>query len=205
VDTLLVDQDGNAPDTRSFYDAALTSAGVAHDVWDLNDNPNLPVKYMEAFRNIVWFTGTSYPGPIVPYERSLTEYLDNGGHLLLSGEDLLDQGAGTTDFVRNYLHVDWDGTERQNDKATTAFHGVPGSLTDGIGSVTRDPVLGIPFMDELDINAGDAIFTDDAGATDGLSYSGTYKVIFLAFGFEEYGTAADKADFMTRAFTFFGS
>ena len=205
VDTLLVDEDGNSPDTKSFYDAALTGAGVAHDVWDLNAKPDLPVKYMEAFKNIVWFTGNTYPGPILPYERSLTAYLDNGGHLLLSGQDLLDQGAGTTDFVRNYLHVDWDGSEAQNDKATTAFHGVPGSLTDGIGAVTRDPVLGAPFMDELTLNAGDPIFTDDAGQTDGMSYAGTYKVVFLAFGFEEYGTSAQKSDFITRVFTFFAS
>jgi len=205
VDTLLVDQDSNAPDTRSFYDNALTSAGVAHDVWDLNAHPDLPVKYIEAFKHIVWFTGVSYPGPILPYERSLTEYLNQGGHLLLSGQDILDQGAGTTDFVKNYLHVDWDGSETQNDKATTAFHGVPGSLTNGIGAVTRDPVLGAPFMDQLTLNAGDPIFTDDAGETDGLSYAGTYKVVFLAFGFEEYGSAAQKTDFMTRVFTFFGA
>jgi len=205
VDTLLIDQDGNAPDTRAFYDTALTSAGVAHDVWDLDAHPDIPVKYMEAFRHIVWFTGVSYPGPITPYERSLTAYLDGGGHLLLSGQDILDQGAGTTDFVKNYLHVDWDGSERQNDKATTAFHGVPGSLTNGIGAVTRDPVLGAPFMDQLTLNAGDPIFTDDSGATDGLSYAGAYKVVFLAFGFEEYGSAAQKTDFMTRVFGFFGS
>jgi len=205
VDTLLVDQDGNAPDTQSFYDTALTGAGIAHDIWDLNAHPDLPVKYMEAFRHIVWFTGTSYPGPIIPYERSLTAYLNNGGHLMLSGEDLLDQGAGTTDFVKNYLHVDWDGSERQNDKATTQFHGVAGTLTDGIGAVNRDPVLGIPFMDEITPNGTSAaIFTDDAGQPDGLSYSGSYKVVFLAFGFEEYGTAAQKADFMTLVFNFFG-
>jgi hypothetical protein len=60
-------------------------------------------------------------------------------------------------------------------------------------------------MDQLTLNGGaSSIFTDDSGATDGLSYAGTYKVVFLAFGFEEYGTAAQKADFMTRAFTFFG-
>ena len=82
---------------------------------------------------------------------------------------------------------------------------MPGSLTDGIGAVTRDPVLGAPFMDQLTLNGGDPIFTDDAGATDGLSYAGTYKVVFLAFGFEEYGSAAQKTDFMTRVFTFFGA
>jgi hypothetical protein len=210
VDTLLVDEDGNAPDTNSYYDAALTGAGIAHDTWDLNANPTLPIKYMEAFKNIVWFTGTSYPGPILPYEKNLTAYLDNGGHLMLSGQDLLDQAAGTTDFVKNYLHVSWDGSERQNDIPTTQFHSVnsAASLSNGIGAVNVNPPAnwGAPFMDEITPNGtATAIFTDDGAQPDGLSFSGTYKVVFLAFGFEEYGSAADKSTFMSRVITFFNS
>ncbi|HET7338752.1 MAG TPA: hypothetical protein VFK22_04335 [Candidatus Dormibacteraeota bacterium] len=215
VDTLLVDEDSHAndqppsasaPETLPYYDNALTSAGIAHDIWDLDKNPTLPIKYMEAFKNIVWFTGVSYPGPILPYERSLAAYLDNGGHLMLSGQDLLDQAAGTTDFVHNYLHVTWDGSEAQNDKATNAFHSVPGSISDGLGVVNRDPVLGTPFMDELTLNGtATPVYTDDAGKTDALSFSGTYKVVFMAFGFEEYGTAADKTAAITRIFNFFAS
>ena len=37
----------------------------------------------------------------------------------MSGQDILDQAAGTTPFVHDYLHITWDGTETQNDKATT--------------------------------------------------------------------------------------
>ncbi|TMC53219.1 MAG: DUF11 domain-containing protein [Chloroflexi bacterium] len=212
VDTLLVDEDGSTPtngtvDTNSYYDSALNSAGMTHDTWDLAAKPTLPLKYMEAFKNIVWFTGVSYPGPLLPYERNLSAYLDNGGRLMMSGQDILDQAAGTTDFVHNYLHITWDGSESQNDKATNNFHGVSGSLTNGIGSVPRDPVLGAPFMDRLTLNGGAAsIFTDDAGQTDGLSFSNTsYKVVFLAFGFEEYGSATDKSAFITRVMTFFNS
>jgi hypothetical protein len=43
------------------------------------------------------------------------------------------------------------------------------------------------------------------GQTDGLSVdTGTYKVVFLAFPFEEYGSATQKADLMTRVLGFFG-
>jgi hypothetical protein len=162
---------------------------------------------MEAFKNIVWFTGNSFPGPIQPYERNLTAYLNNGGHLFLSGHDILDQAAGTTAFAKNYLHVDWDGSETQNDKATTNVHGVATSLTDGIGAVPLDhSVLGFAFEDQITPNDGaNKIFTDDAGAADALSFSGAYKVVFLAFPLEAYGTAAQKADLVVRVLTFFGS
>ena len=47
-------------------------------------------------------------------------------------------------------------------------------------------------------------FAYDTSAPDGLSFAGTYKVVFLAFPFEAYGTAADKTDLMTRVKAFFG-
>ena len=44
------------------------------------------------------------------------------------------------------------------------------------------------------VGPGDTIHVD----------TGTYKVIFVAFPLEAYGTAADKATFMTKAFAYFG-
>jgi uncharacterized repeat protein (TIGR01451 family) len=208
VDTLLVDNDGNGPDVQSYYSTALTSAGAQFSTWDLATDSNLPQNYMLAFKNIVWFTGNSYPGPILPYETKLKTFLDTPGkRLFISGQDLLDQAAGTTTFVRDYLHVTWDGSETQNDKATTAVHGVALTITDGIGAVPIDhSILGNEFEDRITPNGtAQAIFTDDSTAADGLSYAGTYKVVFLAFPFEAYGTAAQKTDLVQRVMTFFNA
>jgi uncharacterized repeat protein (TIGR01451 family) len=207
VDTLLVDNDDNGPDVQGIYRTALTTAGVPFSVWDLGADQKLPVGYVKAFKNVVWFTGNSYPGPILPYEATLKAFLDGGGRLLLSGHDLLDQAAGTTAFVHDYLHVTWDGTEAQNDKATNSVHGVSGNpVTGTIGTIPIDhSVLGAAFEDRLTLNGGAlGAFTDDSGATDGLTFAGTYKVVFLAFPLEAYGSAADKASFVTKTMTFFG-
>jgi hypothetical protein len=87
-------------------------------------------------------------------------------------------------------------------------NGVGGSLTNGIGAVTLNlSVLGgAQFSDRLTLlGSATPIFTDDSAATDGLSViDGGYKVVFLAFPFEEFGSAGDKADLMNRVFTFFG-
>lgn len=70
----------------------------------------------------------------MPYETGLKAYLDGGGHLFLSGQDILDQAAGTTPFVANYLHVTWDRSENQNDRPTAAVTGVTGNpVTNGLG------------------------------------------------------------------------
>jgi hypothetical protein len=84
---------------------------------------------------------------------------------------------------------------------------VAGTLTAGLGSVALDhSVLGAAFEDRLTlIGPATAIFRDDTASDDGLSVdTGTYKVVFVAFPLEAYGTAANKADLMTRVFGYFG-
>jgi hypothetical protein len=211
TNTLLVGEDGHAPDVSAYYKDALTAAGAPYTFWDLTTDPNLPPKFMTAFKNIVWYTGTSWPAPIGPYEGGLTTFLQGGGHLFMTGQDLLDQGGGTSAFVRNFLHIDWDGTDRQNDIPTSnVVASATNPITGTIGTVPLNfSVLGAPFMDEITIVAGSGAipaFVDDFAVTDALSYDGTYKVVFLAFPFEEYGLPAQKADLMKRVVvTFFGN
>jgi uncharacterized repeat protein (TIGR01451 family) len=208
LDTLLVDQDGDAPDVASYYEDALTGAGVAHATWDLAAKPVLPKGYVTAHKNVVWFTGNSYPAPVTAYEPVLEALLDGGGRLFLSGQDVLDQSAGTTEFFADYLHVDWDGSEAQNDKPTLAVHGVtanPVTGTQGDVSLDLDVLGGAQFSDELTLTApAQAAFTDDGSEVDGLTLdAGTYRAVFVPFPFEEYGTAAQKTDLMTKVFGFF--
>jgi uncharacterized repeat protein (TIGR01451 family) len=207
TDTLLVDGDANIPDVQSYYTTALTDAGVSFNVWDLAADSNIPSSYMQAFDNIVWYTGNVWPDPIVPYEARLTAFLDGGGNLFMSGQDILDQTAGTHTFAHDYLHIDWDGSETQNDIITTEVHDVAGTLTQGLGDVTLDhSVLDAAYEDQITpINGAVTIFTDDASEANGLSYTDGYKVVFLAFPFEGYGGAGDQTDLMTRVMTFFGS
>jgi uncharacterized repeat protein (TIGR01451 family) len=210
TDTLLVDEDTNVPvDSAPYYEDALTADGVVYSYWDLAANPQIPESYLAAHQNVIWFTGNSYPAPLGPYETELAAFLDGGGRLLMSGQDILDQAAGRTAFVQNYLHISWDGSEAQNDKATVDVHGVAGNVvTDGIGSIPLDhSVLGANFEDQITpIAPATAAFTDDTAAADALTVSeGPYKVMFLAFPFEAYGSASEKADLMQRALTWFSS
>ena len=208
-DILLVDQDGDLPDVNSSYTAALNSAGFAYDTWDLAADPNLPLSYMKGHKVIIWFTGTSFIDPLGPYESHLTDYLNGGGGLFLSGFDVLDF-AGSTPFIPNYLHVaNWDSST-QNDIPTVSVSGVPNSpIGGGFGTLT----LNYPTADYCDCNddltlASPALaaFTGNPNAiTTGLSVdTGTYKLVFLAFPFEAMGGAPDQAQLMKQTLTFFG-
>ncbi|HEY3713480.1 MAG TPA: hypothetical protein VGL39_03050 [Jatrophihabitantaceae bacterium] len=208
ADTLIVDEDLGAPNVQQYYEDALSANGASYSYWDLSADPEIPVSLLTSHKNVVWFTGNAYPGPISPYESELKTFLDGGGRLFMSGQDILDQAAGTTAFVHDYLHIDWDGSEVQNDKPTAAVHAVPGNaVTDGIGAVPLDhSVLGATYEDQITpVAPATAAFTDDSTATDALTVAaGTYKVAFLAFPFEAYGSAAQKADLMHRVLAYFG-
>ncbi|GAA1960190.1 hypothetical protein GCM10009798_19720 [Nocardioides panacihumi] len=208
-DTALVDEDGNKPDVAGAYKTALTTAGATFGYWDLAAKPTLPASYLSAHKNVVWFTGNSYPAPLSGYESALKAFLDGGGRLMMSGQDILDQAAGTTPFVHNYLHIAWDGSEVQNDKATASVTSVAGNpVSDGIGTVPLDhSVLGANFEDRITpIAPATAAFTDTSAAADALTVADAgYKVEFLAFPLEAYGTAAQKADLVTRTLTWFAT
>jgi uncharacterized repeat protein (TIGR01451 family) len=206
---LLVDNDDNGPDVQSYYRAALDANGYQYDVWDLSTDPNLPSNYLNAHDAVVWFTGASYPGPILPYESELASFLDNGGKLFVSGMDLLDQAAGTTAFVKNYLHVDWDGTDAQNDIGTASVTAVvTNTVMTGLGTYGMDYAsVGLyDYSDEITpISPAIPAFMDDSNMPDALTVSdANYKVMFLAFPFEAMGTAQDRADVLMHAMDYFG-
>ncbi|HUX85466.1 MAG TPA: hypothetical protein VMW65_00565 [Chloroflexota bacterium] len=206
---LLVDGDGNAPDVDSYYQSALTDLHLGFDTWDLLANPTLPLSYMQAHAIIIWYTGSAYPDPVGLYEANLATFLDSGGRLFISGEDILDGSAGSAAFFQNYVHLSWNDTN-QNDKGTLYVTGVSGNpVTNGIGSLPIDDSVlhenGNNYSDEVvPIGPATAAFTDDQAKPDALTVSaGAYKVVFLAFPFEEMGTATDRAALMGSVLTYF--
>jgi hypothetical protein len=204
---LLVDNDGGAPNVQSYYTASVGSSGYAYDYWDLTADPELPLNYLKAHKAVVWFTGASYPGPLLPYEADLAAFLDGGGRLFMSGQDILDQSAGTTAFVHDYLHIDWDGTETQNDTGVLTVTAVITSpAVGGLGAYPMDYTIygGTDYSDQITpIAPAVPAFTDDLGETNALSVdTGTYRVIFLAWPFESMGTAADRTVVMGRSLAY---
>jgi hypothetical protein len=94
----------------------------------------------------------------------------------------------------------------------TAVGGNP--VSNGLGTKPIDhTVLGAAFEDQITpIAPATAAFVDDGTHTqlpatgpqpNALTFDGAYQVVFLAFPFEAYGNAADKATLMGRVVTFF--
>ena len=207
-DILVVDGDTGAIDVESFYTDALTAAGYSFNYWDLAADPVIPTGYLNAHRAVVWFTGVAYPGPLLPYEAQLAGFLDNGGSLFVSGMDVLDQAAGTTDFVHDYLHIAWDGSEIQNDVPMTVASAVAGNpVTGGMGDVpVNNAAVGYSdYNDQVTpVEPAMAAFLVDTGEPTALTLGDNgFQVVFLGFPFEAFGDAAQRADLMGRAMNYF--
>ena len=117
-DTLLVDNDDNAPNVQAIYKTALDANGISYLTWDLEGRQGPGAQLHEVLQDRRVVHGQQLPGSDDAVRARPEGLLDNGGRLFVSGQDILDQAAGTTPFVHDYLHITWDGTETQNDKAT---------------------------------------------------------------------------------------
>ncbi len=108
---LLVDDD---PDVTAdeFYTRILDSLGITYTTWKIDRGlPYSPIdqRYIInglGFNVIIWYTGetSSHVKDVYSY---LTEFLDNGHKLFLAGSGVfVDTILDSTNFVREYMHID---------------------------------------------------------------------------------------------------
>ena len=131
-----------------------------------------------------------------PYEATLQAFLDGGGRLLdvRSGHP---RPGSRHDGVRARLPAHHVGRQRRRrttrrPRRCTAWPGNP--VTNGIGTVPLDHIgacgADVRGPDHAERRCADRRSPTTHEQPDALSFSGTYKVVFLAFPFEAYGTAA---------------
>jgi hypothetical protein len=152
---LYVDDDGGNS-YEGYITSALDSVGVLYDVWTYASQGCPPDTVFELYHAVVWSTAVDYGGVSNPAtlnptdEARLTTYLNNGGCLLLSSQDLL-LDHNPDDFIINYLHV----AGHNDDEGVTAVSGVSGDTISNGMSFT----LNYPFY-----NFSDYIFPDGEAA-----------------------------------------
>lgn len=213
---LLVDDDDNSPDVRSFYTNALAGLGVNYDVFNVNNGTSPGVEptfaQMAPYKIIIWFSGdafsTSTPkaGPTAATEPALAQWLDAGGCLFLSSQDYcydrLGGTSGTTanPFMQNYLGF----TTIAHDQGYTAINAGQNVFT-GYGPYTLNfaAASGGPgmsnFSDRITVNAnGQVAFSTAAGPTAATRDGGVYRSATLLFPLEAVPTLQARTDILSR-------
>ena len=208
---LLVDDDNGAA-YESYYTEPLKAILKFPDVWDVSKNGTPTSMKLREYKSVVWFTGDDQDSTLTTNEqRAISEYLEAGGNLLLSGQnighDLVTSGSESDSlFFCNYLHARLSATGI-TDKVINFVIGE--SLTNGQfyqlgGAGNQTTPCGIDT-----IGGSKIIFTwlpSYAGA--GLKFEHPefkYRLVYLSFGLEgvNEGTPGMLNKFLEKTLNWF--
>ena len=207
VNILFVDDDG-ADAYEEYHKAAMEDYGSTYGIWDRN-LAEVGSADLTQFSTVFWQTGVSYPSLDAADRAALSGFLDAGGNLFLTGQDIgwdiWDQGGDAVTWYRTYLHTNYllDDTNRN------ALTGVPGDIMDGVtlvlaggdGANNNTYPSAVQPYDEF----ASGIFTYDNTAYTAATKAnnGVHKVVYLAFPYESIDNAGDRSLLTARVLGWF--
>ncbi|MDP2806641.1 MAG: hypothetical protein Q8O74_00700, partial [bacterium] len=217
---LLVDDDGGAS-VESYYRNALSAGGVFYNYYDRTAQGTPDSSLLSMFPAVIWSCEWAFPSLDSFDRKALKHYLNQGGKLYISGQDLgwdlqdtitaysheyLLDSAGCTDFYQNYLKATYLG-----DDGGASATGIAGdTLTNGLTSAIYQPGRASTeqFPDYFTTN-GSAVYCFNYGATtnraglhweDGVTGA---KLVYTGFGYEALSDAGARQTFMDRIIRWF--
>ena len=192
---LLVDDDDNLPDVRSYYIDPLTILGKSYDVWDTNNSDNEPdAAALANYDVVIWFTGAEsggYAGPGPAEESALGVWLNGGKCFLISSQDY-NYDRGLTSFASTYLGV---SSVIQDVDQTTATG--TGSVFGGLGPYS----LTYPFENNSSDfiypnGTAESAFNGEGGSIAVDKNGGVYRTSYLGFPFEAISSLTGRQQVM---------
>ncbi|MBN1997602.1 S8 family serine peptidase [candidate division KSB1 bacterium] len=195
---LMVDDDDGTVNVEDYYFEALDSLGLTCFRWD-HQQRGYPSEVMKNYSNAIWFceqTGSITPTLDSLDRKIVADYLDNGGNLFLSGQDIgwdlyeypgpkyinqfiLSIGASWT-FYRQYLHAHYlldasvymfmYGVENDPIGDSLVFRfGQP-------GRTYQYPSEILPLEDAV------SVFDYPNNKSGAVRFDGDYRLVYFAFG-----------------------
>ncbi len=192
--TLLVDDDAGE-NYETYYANALTAAGVDYQLWDVGASGSPTAADLANYGQVVWLTGDDYNSTLTSADQTaLAAYLDGGGALFISGQDIGYDITGST-FYSNYLHASYitDDTNVLSLTGADIMSGVNISISGGDGANNQS------YPSAIGLGAGSVGLFDYTGTTytwGALRWEGAYRVVYFSFGFEAISTAANRTAVM---------
>ncbi len=213
---LLVDDDTGARNVDTCYTKSISNLGYFHDHYDRSLRGAPDTSLLKSYDAVIWLCEWAFPSLDSLDRAALRTYLDRGGSLYLSGQDIgwdLADPTGVPDnqytaetegFYQDYLHADYGGDH-------SGITSVVGRAGDPIGnglsfSIYQPYISTSQYYDYFNPRAGADYSLSYSGFSTGragISYSGAHKVFYTGFGFEAITSAAVRDTFMDRVIKWF--
>ncbi len=203
TEILLVDDDGAEDYETQYFAPAIAATGHSYAIWD-RGSAAVSGTVLANFDAVVWNVGWAFPSLDADDRDALGAYLDGGGNLFMSGQDigwdLNDQGGAAYAWYRTYLHANYINDDT-NDYTLEGVAGDP--VSDGISLVISggDGANNQDYPSDIDPYGSGAstIFTYDASRNAAIKAdTGVHKVVYFAFGYEAINNATDRNLVMER-------
>ncbi len=180
--TIMLVDDDNGADYENYFLPHLNRRGVYPEYWK-NSIQTCSLGMLQQYDAVIWFTGDDRISTLTAEQQSvLADYLDNGGRLFLTGQDigfdLVGDGSQEDSmFFANYLHAEFIAD-------TANANTSPDKIK--ILAPTEKILNYIPCM-----TCGGLKYEDDVSGT---------RLIYLPFGFEGIAGANDCAEKLLHNF-----
>jgi hypothetical protein len=202
---LIVDDDGGSA-YEGYLKIPLGKLKKHYQVWDVQENGSPSSNIMKNYEVVVWFTGNTSQGTLTSADQeNLSAYLDAGGKLLLSGQNI-GHDIGDTAFYHDYLHATLidEGMAINRLVGDDILTGIEVTISgmDGAGNQVSPSRIGL-------LGRAVAVFRYDTlglPAWGGMRWEGDYQVVYFAFGLEgigDRGAAVFRFQILKKVFDWF--
>lgn len=193
---LLSDDDDGKNNVENYYTEVLDSLGVSFDIFK-HAGAELPPRLLRKYATVIWACEWAFPSLNANDRAELQQYLQAGGHLFLSGQDLgwdlcdpapgspnefnISGGASQT-FYEQFLHAlylrdDANASQIAGDHADPISASLQCSIRQPGRTVSEQlPSEIFPLAPAL------SIFKYPSYQTGALRYAGDYRLVYFAFG-----------------------
>ncbi len=201
---LVDDDEGDSYETYFTNEIVSTGRTYHHfDVDALGESAANSIRLFPMTSSVVWFTGNATSNIFSQAEQdSLAAYLDRGGNLFLTGQNITEylDGSGSG-FLENYLHTGHVGNVNYFMGKGVWNNPVTGFLEDfftsGSGGApnqnSRDELEPTAPAEEFIFYVVNPADPTPLGTAAVYVDNGTYKAVLMGFGFEALSTFGDAA------------
>lgn len=207
---LIVDDDLGQNYER-FYTSACDSNGILYHTYAVQTSGSPSAETLSHYPVVIWFCGDDSLTTLTTTDQTnLTTYLNNGGKLIISGQNIARDINGTS-FLSDYLHAQFVAD-------STGKPYLPGIIGDPI--TNGDTMVTAGGGGANNARSSDAIrslgnavacarFRDypDTTAVPLIRYAGNYRVVFFSVAFEAIDHSSrylQRWTLIKRIFDWFG-